>query len=79
VFSLTPVNSAALGGRLADFVELSADPWTVDPAALIETVQVTGTWLGGRRIDLDEFLASVGGTDNSEHAHLAERTAKGCC
>ena len=66
-------------GKLADFVELSADPWTVDPAALIETVQVTGTWLGGRRIDLDEFLASVGGTDNSEHAHLAERTAKGCC
>ena len=51
----------------------------MDPAALIETVQVTGTWLGGRRIDLDEFLASVGGTDNSEHAHLAERTAKGCC
>jgi predicted amidohydrolase YtcJ len=66
-------------GKLADFVELSADPWTVDPVKLIETVQVTGTWLGGRRIDLDEFLGAVGGNNNTEHAHLAERTAKGCC
>ncbi|QZT54932.1 amidohydrolase [Mycolicibacterium austroafricanum] len=66
-------------GKLADFVELSADPWAVDPDALIDTVTVTGTWLGGRRIDLDEFLAAVGGADNAAHAHLAERNAKSCC
>ncbi|OAN37725.1 amidohydrolase [Mycolicibacterium iranicum] len=66
-------------GKLADFVELTADPWTVDPEALIDTVTVTGTWLGGRRIDLDEFVAAVGGGDNTGHAHLAERPAKGCC
>jgi predicted amidohydrolase YtcJ len=66
-------------GKLADFVELTADPWAVAPAALIDTVTVTGTWLGGRRIDLDEFLAAVGVTDNAEHAHLAERPTKGCC
>ncbi|PRC45687.1 amidohydrolase, partial [Mycobacterium sp. ITM-2017-0098] len=66
-------------GKLADFVELTADPWTVDPVSLIDTVTVTGTWLGGRRIDLDEFVTAVGGTDNAEHAHLAERPAKGCC
>ncbi|MBX7431590.1 amidohydrolase family protein [Mycobacterium sp. Y57] len=65
-------------GKLADFVELTADPWTVEPAELIDTVRVTGTWLGGQRIDLDAFLAAVGGGDNSAHAHLAERTA-GCC
>lgn len=66
-------------GKLADFVELSADPWTVDPHSLIDAVQVTGTWLGGRRIDLGEFLAAVGGADNSGHAHLAQRDTKACC
>lgn len=66
-------------GKLADFVELTADPWTVDPAAIIDEVRVTGTWLGGRRVDLEEFLGAVGGADNSEHAHLAERNAKDCC
>ncbi|TRW88259.1 amidohydrolase family protein [Mycolicibacterium sp. 018/SC-01/001] len=66
-------------GKLADFVELSADPWEVEPTALIDTVQVTGTWLGGRRIDLDEFLGAVRAADNAEHAHLAERKATGCC
>lgn len=66
-------------GKLADFVELSADPWTVEPDTLIDTVTVTGTWLGGHRIDLDEFLSAVGGADNTEHAHLAERNTKSCC
>ncbi|MDY6997898.1 MAG: amidohydrolase family protein [Actinomycetota bacterium] len=66
-------------GKLADFVELTADPWSVEPTELIERVQVTGTWLGGRRIDLDEFVAAVGAGDNSAHAHLAERKATGCC
>ncbi|BBX15964.1 amidohydrolase [Mycolicibacterium duvalii] len=66
-------------GKLADFVELSADPRTVAPERLIDDVQVTGTWLGGRRIDLDEFLGAVGGADNTAHSHLAERKATGCC
>jgi hypothetical protein len=35
--------------------------------------------LGGRRIDLAEFVAAVGGADNTEHAHLVDRKAKGCC
>ncbi len=72
VGSITP-------GKLADFVELTADPWTVDPAELIDAVRVQGTWLGGKRIDLDEFLAAVRGGNNAEHAHLAERKATGCC
>lgn len=72
VGSITP-------GKLADFVELTADPWTVEPAAIIDAVRVAGTWLGGHRVDLDEFLTAVGGGDNTEHAHLAERKAKGCC
>ena len=66
-------------GKLADFVELTADPWAVDATEIIERVTVTGTWLGGRRIDLDEFVGVVRGGDNAEHAHLAERKATGCC
>ena len=65
--------------RSADFVELSADPWAVQPGELIDSVQVSGTWVGGRRIDLDEFLGAVAAGDNSAHAHLAERNATGCC
>jgi predicted amidohydrolase YtcJ len=66
-------------GKLADLVELTADPWTVAPEELIGAVRVTGTWLGGRRVDLDAFLTAVGGADNTEHAHLTTRTATGCC
>jgi len=67
-------------GKLADFVELTADPWTVKPEALASSVAVAGTWLGGRRVNLDEFVAAVGGADNTEHAHLAERKhSGGCC
>ncbi|MGB3485979.1 MAG: amidohydrolase family protein [Mycobacterium sp.] len=66
-------------GKLADFVELTADPYTVDAADIAEKAQVTGTWLGGHRIDLEAFLAAVGGGDNAEHAHLAEHNKPRCC
>lgn len=67
-------------GKLADFVELTADPWTVAPDEIIDVVRVVGTWVGGRRIDLDRFLAAVGDGDNAEHTHLAQhRYAGGCC
>jgi len=73
VGSITP-------GKLADFTELAADPYTVDPASLAERATVGGTWLGGERIDLDAFLGSVGGTDAGAHAHLARPgAARGCC
>ncbi|BBZ67790.1 amidohydrolase [Mycolicibacterium insubricum] len=63
-------------GKLADFVELSADPWAVDRDRLIDEVQVAGTWLGGRRIDLDEFLSAVAA---ASHPGLPPRTHQGCC
>jgi adenine deaminase len=72
VGSITP-------GKLADFVELTADPWTVAPEQLIDQVQVAGTWLGGQRVDLDAFLSAVGGADNAAHSHLAARRVRGCC
>ncbi|MFE5474863.1 amidohydrolase [Nocardia sp. NPDC056541] len=52
-------------GKLADFVELSGDPYEVDPATLGETVRVNGTWVGGRRVDLDAFLAAVPNSDTT--------------
>jgi predicted amidohydrolase YtcJ len=67
-------------GKYADFVELTADPYAVDPAQLATSAQVAGTWVGGQRVDLDAFLAAVGGTDSTEHAHLAEHAhAPRCC
>ncbi|MEX0581408.1 MAG: hypothetical protein WD228_09950, partial [Mycobacterium sp.] len=32
-------------------------------ADLAETATVLGTWLGGRRVDLDSFLSAVAGVD----------------
>jgi imidazolonepropionase-like amidohydrolase len=67
-------------GKLADFTELAADPYAVDPAQLADKATVTGTWLAGNRVDLDTFLDAVGGSDASPHAHLAQRAGQpGCC
>lgn len=67
-------------GKLADFVELSADPYAVDVRHLTDDVRVEGTWLAGRRIDLNAFLAQIEAIDPSEHAHLAHHAAgKHCC
>ena len=58
-------------GKLADFVELTADPYQVDPQSLDDSVAVSGTWLGGQRVDLDSFLAAANGENLAAHAHLA--------
>ena len=46
-------------GKLADLVLLNTDPFGVDPALLQQTMSVRGTWLSGRRVDLDGFMESV--------------------
>ncbi|WP_059018406.1 amidohydrolase [Mycobacterium sp. M26] len=66
-------------GKLADFTELTADPYTVDPATLAEKAQVSGTWLSGKRIDLDAFLGAVKGVDAGEHTHLNDKAHRTCC
>lgn len=62
-------------GRLADLVELSADPFAVDPHTLTDTVTVGGTWHGGRRLNPDAFLKEVEATDPSEHKQLTKVAA----
>ena len=59
-------------GNLADFVELSMDPYRAEPARFCDQVTVCSTWRGGRRIDLDAFLAEVKAIDPAAHAHLAK-------
>jgi predicted amidohydrolase YtcJ len=66
-------------GKLADFTELAADPYAVDPARLADSATVKGTWLAGERIDLDAFVTAVSGTDPGQHAHLADEPRHTCC
>lgn len=67
-------------GKLADFTELAADPYALDPVELAESAVVNGTWIGGQRVDLDAFLTAVSAADPRPHAQLPERPAHhGCC
>jgi len=66
-------------GKVADLVELSADPYTVEPTRLATDVTVRGTWVGGRRVDLDAFAAQVEALDPTPHADLAAQAQVRCC
>ncbi|WP_319433217.1 amidohydrolase [Mycobacterium sp. RTGN5] len=66
-------------GKLADFTELTADPYAVDPTELAEKAQVSGTWLSGERIDLAAFTGAVSGAEPGQHAHLADHPRHTCC
>ena len=74
------VGSIAVG-KLADFVELTADPYEVEPDHFKDQVDVAGTWVQGEKVDLDAFLHAAGVTDPAEHAHLHSlgRSGGGCC
>lgn len=63
-------------GKLADFVELSADPYTADFGALSDQVTVLGTWCNGRKIDTETFLADIAQTNPTEHAGLHDHALK---
>lgn len=65
-------------GKLADFVALDADPYTVSPDR-IGAIGVTGTWLGGERIDLDAFAAASHQVDDSDFATLRTYGVPACC
>ncbi|HVK69241.1 MAG TPA: amidohydrolase family protein [Polyangium sp.] len=46
-------------GKLADFVELSADPYAVPIDNLVDEVKVNGTWSNGKRVDLAAFMDQI--------------------
>lgn len=66
-------------GKLADFVELSGDPYLADVARLTDHVTVLGTWSSGRKIDIDSFVSDIERIDPSEHTDLAHKAMKECC
>ena len=67
-------------GKLADLVELSADPYAVDSDKLTDEVKVLGTWVSGRKVDTDAFLTHVEAIDPSEHKDLpAAALRHKCC
>jgi predicted amidohydrolase YtcJ len=59
-----------VAGKFADFVELGADPYEVDPTTIAQ-IEVKGTYRGGKKIDLDAFIAQIESVDPSEHKDLA--------
>lgn len=59
-------------GKLADFVELNANPLEIDPHALAKQSTVNGTWVGGERIDLDAFMNAVHAVDEAQHKAQTE-------
>ena len=65
-------------GKLADFVELDADPYAVVPDK-IGAIGVLGTWLGGSRIDLGEFAAASHQVDDAAFAQLRTYGVPACC
>lgn len=58
-------------GKLADFTQLAADPYAVNPAKLATEAAVIGTWLGGRPTDPSGFAASLRATPASSSAAMA--------
>ena len=67
-------------GKYADLVELSADIYTVPVDQIVEKVTVLGTWLGGRKIDIDKYVDDVKAIDPTEHHEVTQQVAaKKCC
>ena len=67
-------------GKLADFVELSADPFSVDVNTLTDQVKVLGTWLNGKQTDAATFVTQVEALDPTPHQQLPlAAKASQCC
>jgi predicted amidohydrolase YtcJ len=66
-------------GKYADLVELSADIYAVPVDQIVDQVTVLGTWLGGRKIDLDGFLDEIKTIDPTEHHELTSQLGNGKC
>jgi predicted amidohydrolase YtcJ len=61
-------------GKYADLVELSTDITAVKPNEILNKVKVQGTWLGGKKINIANFISQVNAIDPSEHEQLLDAT-----
>jgi len=66
-------------GKLADLVQLSADPFTVDVDKLTDQVKVLGTWVNGAKVDTDAFVTHIQAIDPTEHQGLHESAMSHKC
>ena len=66
-------------GKLADLVELSHDPYAVDPHEIEKKCKVEGTWIAGRKVNLKGFSAAVEKADPTHFHHLAGVNHHPCC
>ncbi len=65
-------------GKFADFVQLSTDPYTVDPDRLATDVTISATWINGKLIDNVAFLHAVNQLDPTPEHAAVHRLGK-CC
>jgi len=61
-------------GMYADLVELSMDPYLADPTTLATQVKVQGTWLSGKKVDLDSFMTQIQAVE-AAGTHPVDHTA----
>ena len=67
-------------GKYADLVELSADIYTVPVDRIVDEVKVLGTWVGGKKVDIDAYIAGVKAIDPTEHHDVTQQAgARKCC
>lgn len=66
-------------GKIADLVQLSADPFTADSDKLTDQVTVNGTWIAGIKIDTDAFISNIQAVDPTEHQALPHAALSHTC
>jgi predicted amidohydrolase YtcJ len=66
-------------GKLADLVQLSADPYVSDPSQLSDQVKVLATWSSGVKVDIDAFMADIAKVDPAAHTGLVTQVAGHTC
>ena len=66
-------------GKLADFVQLSADPYDADPLHLTERVKVMSTWASGVRVDTKAFMEDISKVDPMRHRDLLKQVPSHVC
>ena len=55
------------------------DLGTIEAGKLADFVKVRGTWVEGRKIDLDAFISEIQAIDPSEHPDLSDHAARNKC
>jgi hypothetical protein len=63
-------------GKVADSLELSADPYAVDVGQLTEHVKVFRAWSSGHKIDIASFISDVKQIGPREHPDLAHEAVQ---